>query len=264
MHPRAKMPKTKIAPDRGTRLQRAKLRTIDMWQRGEALQGIHRMTLYSSGLATAMATHPDPRVANAGAYLLSASVPVSIGTGVVSWRQRLKFRQSPWNSRNIDRVAKTENSEYLRRLDYAFVKRYAIDPERVEKELEVSPTGASHIFASARRLRRAPDAPYSIEKHENPEFAKFLEPLLRLKLKQMANGKNKKAIYQTHFQNSSKGSKVSISRSQLPSRYKELVPARLLNETPDNEAEAVALTLLAGSIARARERNFKNGNGRKK
>jgi hypothetical protein len=256
------MPKTRerIAPDRGTLWQRGKLRAKDAWMRGDVLQNVHRLSMYSSGIATAMIAHPDPRVAHAGAYILSASVPATIGTGVASWRQRLKFRQSPWNSRNIDRVVKTENPEYLRRLDYAYVKRYAIDPDRVEKELEVTPTGAAYTFASARRLRLAPNSPYIIEKHESPDFAKFLEPLLRLKLNQMANGNKTSEIYKRHFPKGSAGRIRKITNSELPREYRELVPPRLLDEEPQNEAEAVALTLLAGSIARARQRNFKNGN----
>lgn len=252
-----KKPKNPQPHDKGNLRMRIAERAKDLWQRGEFWRNMNAMSVFVLGAGTALQAHPKEAWRATGQAAGALSGPMALYSGRRYDQMRFNYRRNPANPENLERAKKTEDPEFMRRIDHAFVRKYALDPEWAERKLRVSPVGAAYTFASARRLRKAPDSPYSVRKHESPSFHKVVKPLLQYHVGQLPESVKKEPILNRHFP---KEKLNPITRGQIPKEVLDHIQPRLLDAEPQTEEEAVALSLLAGAVVRARQKDYKNNN----
>jgi hypothetical protein len=257
---RVKKPRTKGSPIQIT-WQRAK----EQWERGNFFKAVHGVSVFATGVGTGMLLHP--KTSSVGQYLTGISAGVAVASGVAYHKKRIAFRDSPRNPKNIDRVFKTENKDWLRQMDYEFVRRYYIDPRGTERSLLSTTAGTAEKFISNRGLRKAPNALYRIEAHEHKSFSSLVKPLLQYKIGQLQPDVNGQEALDHHFPpklNPKQGEKERLplkpitDKSKLPPEIIQHIPRRLLTAHPETTREAVALAVLAASIAKSKLNDVEN------
>jgi hypothetical protein len=191
--------------------------------------------------------------------------PMALAANKMYGNQRYEYRRKPQNPENIRRVGKVKDADWLRSLEREFVKNYAIDPDRVERILKVTPVGASMHFGFSRGLRRSPvlarakgeTGPYVIKDHESRSFSSLIRPLLQYKVSQLPENIEKGKILESHFPGEGL---TPIGRGDLPPELVGRTLRRLLDDEPQTPEEAVSMSLLAGAIMRY---NIKKLEGKK-
>jgi len=215
------------------------------------LRTFQSMATFSSGVATGLMVHPKTR--EVGAALAATTVPLTIASKTAYDKKRVAFRDSPRNLKNLDRIFKTEDRDWLRQIDYEFVKKYAVDPHLTEKQLKSTTVGTARKFASNHGLWKAPNDAYSMRRHENEVTYNLMRPILQNMVHKLPETVDKRALLDQHFP------KEKLKpEPEMPKAVLDRIPPRVLDATPTTEHEAVALTILAGSLARAHMKDFKN------
>ncbi len=252
--PGSKRRKTRAPKDRGTAAQILLDRAKRAWAQGKFHEALKTASSVLFGVGAGVAATNRPGLSTTGAVMAAVSAPLAGWADTAAKRRRRAFRGSSRDLEALNVVQKSENAEFLRRLDHEFVRRYAIDPAGVQKEFDVTPLGAARIFASSRRLRRAPDARYSTKQHESDTFYDLVRPILQVKVSQLPGAGDAREVLNHHFPKEDLRPKKP---EELPEELANHIPAHLIETEPQNEEDAVALSLLAAAITRAKIKKFK-------
>jgi hypothetical protein len=247
--------------DRGTPLERGWEQTKLFFKRGNFYSTIRTMGVIGASAGSTLAvTHPKPQYREAGLQIAAASGAVVTAAEVARFRTRQKYRADISNLRNIERIRESENPERMRLLDRELVRLYSRIPDHVEKNLGGTPESAADHFRSLRGLRISPDSEYRLHM-EDPQYRELVKPVFQYMVTRLPNNPTPKALLEKHFPKEKLNPISEAGSLALPRGLETLVPPRLLESRPQNEREAMGVALLAASVARAREKGFRERNG---
>lgn len=236
--------------------KRALFHARRLYHRGDLYGALRTVALMAGSAGGALAIfHPRPDVKDAGREVAAMSAGAAASAEVARAMTRSKYAPERATMGAIKSVKSTEDANLLRRLERSLVLAYDRDPKYVTRHLDGTTESVAQHFRSVRGLRLAPDAEYRVSLHEDEEHAELIKGLLQYMVGKLPRREEREAILEKHFPGEEL-KPIKIEDLEMPRGLDARVPRALLDASPRDEKEALALALMGASVARAREKKF--------